>query len=121
VKPYHPREQVREEPLGIAQEGMLGLHAPQLLQEGEGDDLRVREPLERFVAPPAWVEESVGVVDEAEQDGEGLFRSGEPLGMVGVAICCSFARGDYDGPLSTLNPRNAHLENQTHNIRDIDV
>jgi hypothetical protein len=25
------------------------------------------------------------------------------------AICCSFARGDYGGPLSTLNPRNTHL------------
>src|SRR5215210_782013 len=28
---------------------------------------------------------------------------------LGWAICCSFARGDYDGPLSTLNPRNTHL------------
>jgi hypothetical protein len=84
VKPYHPREQMREEPLDIAQEGTLGLHAPQLLQEGEGYDFRVREPLERFVAPPFRVEESVGVVDEAEQDGESLFRSGVPLGMVGV-------------------------------------
>jgi uncharacterized cupredoxin-like copper-binding protein len=26
------------------------------------------------------------------------------------AICYSFARGEYDGPLSTLNPRNTHLE-----------
>jgi type I restriction enzyme, R subunit len=25
------------------------------------------------------------------------------------AICYSFARGEYDGPLSTLNPRNTHL------------
>jgi hypothetical protein len=43
VKPYHPGELVREEPLGIAQEGTLGLHAPQLLQEGEGKDLRAPE------------------------------------------------------------------------------
>src|SRR5215204_2218496 len=84
VKPYHPREQVREEPLGIAQEGTLGLHATKLLQVGEGDDLRVRELLKRFVAPPFRVEQSIGVVDEAEHDGEGLFRSGEALGMVGV-------------------------------------
>src|SRR5215208_2289050 len=28
---------------------------------------------------------------------------------LGWAICCSFVRGDYDGPLSTLNPRNTHL------------
>jgi serine phosphatase RsbU (regulator of sigma subunit) len=28
------------------------------------------------------------------------------------AICYSFARGEYDGPLSTLNPRNTHLEQE---------
>src|SRR5215210_2366834 len=28
---------------------------------------------------------------------------------LGWAICCSLVRGDYDGPLSTLNPRNTHL------------
>jgi hypothetical protein len=68
VKPYNPWEQMREKPLGIAQEGTLGLYASKLLQEGESYDLRVRESLERFVAPPAWVEEGVGVVDEAEQN-----------------------------------------------------
>src|SRR5215213_7401254 len=25
------------------------------------------------------------------------------------AFICSLSRGDYDGPLSTLNPRNTHL------------
>jgi len=109
VKPYHPREQVREEPLGVAQEGTLGLHAPKLLQEGKGYDLRVREPLERFVAPPFWVEESVGVVDEAEEEGEGLFRSGEPLGMVCVGHPLLLREGRLRWPLSTLNPRNTHL------------
>ena len=84
MKPRHAREQVREEPLGIAQKGALGLHASKLLQEGEGYDLRVREPLERFVTPPFRVEEGVGVVDEAEQDGQGLFRLDEALGMVGL-------------------------------------
>ena len=54
----------------------------QLLQEGEGDDLRAREPLEPLVALPVGVEQRVGIVDEAEEDGEALFRSGEPLGMV---------------------------------------
>jgi hypothetical protein len=29
---------------------------------------------------------------------------------LGWAICCSFVRGDYDGPFSTPNPRNTHLE-----------
>src|SRR5215208_1912634 len=28
---------------------------------------------------------------------------------LGWAISCSLSRGDYDGPLSTLNPRNTHL------------
>ena len=82
MKSHDPGEQGGEEPLGIAQKGALGLHASKLLQEGEGYDLRVQEPLERFVAPPFRVEEGVDIVDKAEQDGEGLFRSGEPLGMV---------------------------------------
>jgi hypothetical protein len=84
VKPHDPGEQVGEEPLSIAQKGALGLHASKLLQEGKGYDLRVREPLYGFVASPFRVEEGVGVVDEAKQDGEGLFRSSEPLGMVGL-------------------------------------
>src|SRR5215212_6729094 len=79
-----PGEQVRQKPLGVAQKGALGLHAPQLLQEGQGDDLRVREPLEPLVAPPIGVEPRVGIVDEAEENGKGLFRLGEPLGMVGA-------------------------------------
>src|ERR671921_2992249 len=45
VQPYHPGEQVGEEPLGVAQEGAFALHASELLEEGEGDDLRVGEPL----------------------------------------------------------------------------
>ena len=43
---------------------------------------RIREPLEGLVAPPSRVEVGVGVVDEAEQDSYGLFRSGELVGMV---------------------------------------
>ena len=82
MKPHHPREQVGEEPLGVAQEGAFALHAPQLLEEGEGDDFRVREALEGFVAAAAWVEKSVSVVDEAEEHGEGLFRLEEAWGMV---------------------------------------
>jgi hypothetical protein len=75
---------VGEEPLGVAQEGALALHAPQLLEEGERDDLRVREPLYGFVASSAaGVEMGVGVVYEAEEDGYGLFRLGEAWGMVG--------------------------------------
>jgi len=84
IKPHHPREQVRKEPLGVAQEGALALHAAQLLEERERDDLRVREPLERLVTLPVRVEMGVGVVDEAEEDGESLFREGEAWGMVGL-------------------------------------
>ena len=66
MEPYHAREEVREEPLGVAQERPLALHAPQLLQEGERQHLRVREPLERSVHVPPRVDAGVGVVDEAE-------------------------------------------------------
>src|SRR5829696_2180471 len=38
-------EQVRKEPLCVAQERALALYSPQLLEEGEGDDFRVCEPL----------------------------------------------------------------------------
>jgi hypothetical protein len=44
-----------------------------------------------------------------EQDGEGLFRSGEPLGMVGVGHLLLLGEGRLRWPLSTLNPRNTHL------------
>jgi hypothetical protein len=110
VESYDPREQVREKPLGVAQKGALGLHAPQLLQEREGYDLRVREPLERLVALPIGVEQRVGIVDEAEEDGvrASSVRARRWV-WLGWAIRCSFARGDYDGPLSTPNPRNTHL------------
>ena len=78
MEPCHPREQVREEPLGISQEGAFALHAPQLLEQGEGDDLRVRKPLYGLVAvSAAGVEMDVSVVDEAEEDGEGLFCPSE--------------------------------------------
>ncbi len=40
----------------VAQEGaLLGLRAAKLLEEPEGQDLRIREPLERLVAPAARV------------------------------------------------------------------
>jgi hypothetical protein len=74
---------VGEEPLGLAQEGALALGAPQLLQESEGYDLRVREALEPLVPPPARIEEAVGIVYEAEQHGYGLFRAGEACCKVG--------------------------------------
>jgi len=62
----------------VPQERTFALHAPQLLEERQGDDLRVREALEGFVASSTGVEMSVGgVVDEAEEDGKGLFRLSE--------------------------------------------
>jgi hypothetical protein len=83
VQPYYPGKQLREEPLGVSQEGAFALHAPQLREERQGDDLRVREALEGLVASSAGVEQHISVVYEAEQDGEGLFRVGEAWGMVG--------------------------------------
>jgi len=67
-----------EEPLAIAQERAFALHAPQLLQESEGDDLGVREALYCLVAlSAARVEEAVGVVYEAEKHAHSLFQVGE--------------------------------------------
>ena len=70
-------EQVRQEPLGVAQERAAGLDAPELLEQGEGKHLGVREPLKRLVGVALRVEEAVGVVGEAEEHGHGLFRAGE--------------------------------------------
>ncbi len=74
VEPCRPGEQAREEPLDIAQERALTFDAPKLLEEGQGDNLGVRKPLERLVAVGTRVEQRIGVVDEAEKDGQGLFR-----------------------------------------------
>ncbi len=73
-----------EEPLGVAQERAFAFHASQLLEEGEGDDFRVREALYGFLAAGTGVEMGVSVVDEAEKHREGLFRLGEAWGMVGL-------------------------------------
>jgi hypothetical protein len=67
--PRH-RGQVREKPLRVAQERALALYAPQLLEEGEGDDFRVGKPLEGLVVSSAGIEMGVSVVYEAEEDGQ---------------------------------------------------
>jgi hypothetical protein len=82
VKTHNPGEQVREEPLGIPEERALALNAAQLLEERQGQDLGVREPLYGLLALGLRVERGVGVVGEAEKHGHGVFRSGEPFGMV---------------------------------------
>jgi hypothetical protein len=84
IEPHYPRERVREEPFCVAQEGALALHPTKLLREGEGDHLRVREPLEGFVASGMRVEQSVGVVYEAEEHDKSLFQAGEGGGMLGL-------------------------------------
>lgn len=69
---------MRKEPAHVAQEGAAGLYAPKLLEDREGQDLRVREPLEGGISPTVvGVEPVVSVVDEAEEDGYRLFRSSE--------------------------------------------
>jgi hypothetical protein len=67
VDSYHPRKHLREEPLGIAQKRALALYASKLLEQGEGEDFRVREPLYGLVASSMGVEQGVGVVYEAEE------------------------------------------------------
>ena len=75
---------MREEPFCVSQEGAFALHAPQLLEECQGDDLRVRESLEGSVASSARVEQHISVVHEAEENGQSLFRLGKAWGMVGL-------------------------------------
>ncbi len=50
VEAHDSREQVPEEPFGVAQERALALDASQLSEQSQRDVLRVRESLERLVA-----------------------------------------------------------------------
>jgi hypothetical protein len=100
---------MREEPLGVAQEGALALHPSELLQKGEGDDLRVREVFEGFVAVrSARVEGGVGVINEAEEHAQSLFQAGEGGGMLGLGQLTLLVVGSWMA-LSTPKPRNSHL------------
>src|SRR5215207_690704 len=85
VESHHPRKQVREEPLGIPQERAFALHAPKLLEQGEGDHFRVRKPLYGLVASgTVGVEQGVSVIYEAEEHGQSLFQVDERGGMLGL-------------------------------------
>src|SRR4051794_4218082 len=79
-----PLPQVREEADGVAQEGAFTLHTPKLLDQSEGENLRVREALERLVAPGAGIEVRVSVVDKAEEHDDRLFHGGEAWGILGL-------------------------------------
>ena len=81
------REQVGEEPDGLAQEGAFGFYPSELLKEREGENLGVRELLEGGLVFCSWVEMDVGVVDLAEQDSYRLFQEGEPCSMLGMWTC----------------------------------
>lgn len=85
------------------------------MEEGEGQDLRVREPLEGLVAPAAGVEVTVGVVDQAEQNGHGLFREGEAWSKVvsGHPELLWSGMGRM-APFYTAKPRNTHLVVEVH-------
>jgi hypothetical protein len=83
VDSHHPREHLREEPLGIAQKLVLALYASKLLEQGEGEDLRVPEPLYGLVASSMGVEQGVGVVYEAEEHAQSLFQVVEGVAMLG--------------------------------------
>ena len=49
MKTYGSGKQMREEPANLAQERTLGLYPSELLEEGEGQDLRIREFFEGLV------------------------------------------------------------------------
>ena len=99
---------MREELLGLPQKRVLRLHAPKLLQ-GERQDLRVREPLQRLVASGAGVEEAVGLVGEAEEHDHALFRVGEAWGEVDADHLSLLVVGSRMVPSLLLKPRNSHL------------
>ncbi len=89
VQPYYPREKVREEPLSERRarrsvRSPLPAAAGRVPEECQGDNLRVGELLEGFIASFTRVEQRLSVVHYAEEDGEGLFRVGELWGMVGL-------------------------------------
>jgi hypothetical protein len=85
---HDPSEQVPEEPGTLAQEGAFGLYASELVEEREGEDLRIGELLEGGVARCSpWVEMGVGVVDLAEQDAiSASSRRADPAVCSGKAI-----------------------------------
>ena len=65
----------REEPLGVAQKGASAFHAPKMLERGQRQDLRVREPFEGPVATPSVrVETGVGIINETERYRDILFQ-----------------------------------------------
>ena len=84
MKADDSRKQVREKPGELAQEGAFGFYPSKLLKEREGEDLGVREMLERGVVSCSWVEMGVSVIDLAEQDGYRFFQQSEPCGMLGM-------------------------------------
>jgi len=83
MQPRYSRKQVREESLGIPQKRAFTLHTPKLLEEGQSDDLRIREPLYGLVAPRFWVEVGICVIYEAEERAQSLFQVGKRGGMLG--------------------------------------
>jgi hypothetical protein len=89
-----PGQKVREEPLAVAQERPLGLHAAELLQKRQGQDLGIREPLQGFVEAAARVEEPVGLIGETKKRGHtaSSVRRRRGVGW-GRAIRGSFRRG----------------------------
>ena len=93
---------MRQEALGVAQERALALDAPELLHQGQSQDLRVRESLERSVAVPVGVEQPVRVVDEAEQHDRRLFRTVEPSGKVSVGHLLLVVEGSPMAPFLLL-------------------
>jgi len=107
---YDSREQVREKPGDLAQEGTLGLNTPKLLEEGEGDDLRVREFFEGLVASPFRIEPVVSVVYLAKQNGHSLFQEGQLWGKLSLGHLMLLWTGRSRMALVLpYKPRNTHL------------
>jgi hypothetical protein len=113
VKTHHSGEQIREEPGSLAQERALALDAPQLLKEGEGYDLRIRELLEGLVVAAFGVEVIVSVIYSAKKHGQSLFQKGQLWGKLGEGHLKLLWTGRSRMALVLpYKPRNTHLGEQ---------
>jgi hypothetical protein len=96
VKPHYIGEQVREDPLGVAQDRALRLDTSQLLEVSEKDDLGVHKSLEGCVASSTGVEQRVSVVHEPPRDKEQQQRGRAEATSASGTVQVRLLRGTSD-------------------------
>ena len=86
VEAHDSREQVPEEPFGVAQERAIALDTSQLPEHSQRDVFRVREPLERLVESGARVEVVVYIIRTSAPGRNMVPLQGELRCSVGGAL-----------------------------------